>query len=63
VILTPDELRELTQRKHADAQAAALRRLGITFRLDGRRPVVLRSTVEMALGGTMRSPREPQLRP
>jgi hypothetical protein len=62
VILTPEELRELTQKKHADAQAAALRRLGIVFRLGDRgRPVVLRSQVELALGGKMQH-NEPRLR-
>lgn len=60
--LTAEELRELTQRKHADAQRAVLDALGIHYRtLPDGKPVVLRSTVEAALGGTMRTP-EPQLR-
>lgn len=62
MILSREELQALTGRRHSDAQVMALRRLGVPFKLDGRRPVVLRSAVEVALGGSVVR-REPQLRP
>ncbi len=61
MILSRPELEELTERKHADAQVAALLRMGIPFKMNGRRPVVLRSAVEANLGGRVQA-REPQLR-
>jgi hypothetical protein len=66
LLLTPDELVELTTKRRADAQAAALQHMGIPFapRPDGSL-AVLRSVVERRLGGagTMPAPAEPELQP
>jgi hypothetical protein len=68
LLLTDDELTELTGRRRVDAQERELRALGIPFgrRTDGAL-VVLRSVVVQLLGGgvaraTMTRP-EPQLMP
>jgi len=64
--LTPAELRELTGRRRADAQARSLEHMGIPY---STRPngtlAVLRAVVERALGGTITpTPRpEPELMP
>jgi hypothetical protein len=52
MILTPDELEQLTGRIRADAQARALRHMGIDHKLrpDGS-VAVLRSHAERVLGG------------
>ena len=59
IILTKDELRELTQRNHCRAQVVVLRHMGIEHRIrpDGS-VVVLRAHVEHLLGG-----REPSASP
>jgi hypothetical protein len=59
LILSPAELRSLTERKHSDAQQIQLRAMGIPFyvRADGT-IAVLRSSLERR---TM--PAEPALRP
>lgn len=68
LILTPDELAELTGHKRADAQARELDHLGIPHseRRDGS-IVVLRSVVEHLLGAEMARATiarpEPQLMP
>lgn len=50
MFLTPDELQSLTGRKHADAQAASLHRMGLRFILDADgRPKVAKSAVESLL--------------
>lgn len=64
--LTPAELRELTGHRRSDAQARALRFMGIPHSL---RPngsvVVLRAVVERALGSTITPAKrqEPELMP
>ncbi len=51
MFLTPEELRSLTGRQHADAQCAALARMGLKFVIDADgRPKVARSAVEAKLG-------------
>jgi hypothetical protein len=54
VFLTPEELESLTHRVRPSAQICALRRMGIESR---QRPdgsvVVLRSAVEIAMGGVV----------
>jgi hypothetical protein len=64
MFLRADEIREMTQRMHHKAQAAALNALGIVHKLraDGS-PLVLRAHVEEALGmrrGTRKS-KEPEI--
>jgi hypothetical protein len=65
LVLTSDELVELTGRRRSDAQARTLDHMGIPY---SKRPngsiAVLRVVAERALGGTMTAtPREPQLQP
>lgn len=66
MLLTPEELQKLTNRQRKNAQAKELRAMGIEFRTrtDGSL-VVLRATVEIALGagGTAapKQERHPQL--
>lgn len=52
MILTPEELQQLTGRKRRDAQARVLRHMGIEHRVrpDGS-VVVLRAHVDEVLGG------------
>lgn len=52
IVLTKDELRELTQRNRRDAQVCVLRHMGIEHRIrpDGT-VVVLRAHVDAVLGG------------
>jgi hypothetical protein len=52
MFLTPDEVRELTGRQRRDAQAAALRHMGIEHKVrpDGS-IAVLRAHVEREFGG------------
>lgn len=50
MFLSPDELRALTGRQHADSQIAALDRMGLRYVLDADlRPKVARAAVEGAL--------------
>ncbi len=62
MFLTPDELKQLTERERPSWQARQLAHLGIPFRRrsDGTL-IVLREDVRMELGKTV-SKREPQLR-
>lgn len=61
VFLTPGELVEFTDRKHADAQIAFLESKRIPFELSAKgRPKVLRSVV-FALCGEAMPKAEPQL--
>ena len=65
MFLTPDELRVLTGRQHADAQRAALDRMGLKYVLnaDGR-PKVSRAAVDALLGvrpTPVRKPSAPRL--
>jgi len=51
MFLTPDELRGLTGRQHADAQVAALIRMGLRYVLDADgRPKVSRAVLDDLLG-------------
>jgi len=67
MLLTPEELRKLTNRQRRPSQAKELRAMGIEFRTrtDGSL-VVLRATVEIALGAggavVPKQERRPQLR-
>lgn len=50
MFLSPDEMHSLTGRRHADAQAAALHRMGLRYVLDADgRPKVARAAVEALL--------------
>ena len=50
MFLSPDELRNLTGRQHADAQIAALQRMGLRYLLDADgRPKVARAAVDAML--------------
>lgn len=66
MLLTPEELQKLTNRQRQSAQAKELRAMGIEFRTrtDGSL-VVLRATVETALGAggasMAKQERQPQL--
>lgn len=61
LVLSCDELVELTNRKRSDAQVATLKHMGIPFaaRPDGSL-VVLRSVAEALLGATMPALIEPE---
>lgn len=63
LFLSPAELKDITDRSHADAQIAWLNAEGFPYQLSGKgRPKVLRSVVLARLGRTA-EPREPQVRP
>lgn len=59
MILSPDEIVELTGKKAKPAQVQALRFMGLEYKLrpDGS-PVVLKSHVEKAFGGLQESKKE-----
>lgn len=50
-VLSPAELVTITARQRRSAQRRALDRLGIPYRMDGRRIVVGRAAVDAALAG------------
>lgn len=50
MLLTPDDVRSLTGRRHADAQIAALQRMGLRFVLDADgRPKVAQAEADRVL--------------
>jgi hypothetical protein len=62
LLLSADELEELTQRKRAGAQRRALDSMGIVYLLDAEgHPRVLRSLVERLMGGEAAILPEPEL--
>ena len=56
MFLTPDEVHDLTGKQQCEKQAAALRRVGIPFKIVGNRVKVLRSAVEAVMGAPVTSP-------
>lgn len=64
MFLTPEQLQDLTGRKHRRCQARVLAAMGVPYlvRPDGSL-AVLRATVEALAGATLSAPpREPELR-
>jgi hypothetical protein len=51
ILLSRDELIEITERVHCDAQKAVLDAIGVPAKIVGRRLIVSRSAFEAALAG------------